>query len=141
MPCDDLPAHLGRTTDVETGYALLCNATPGGDPHDGALCHRPARHHLRWEESSTENSFACDEHLEYALGLNPFDRHRVENSACGIPGAWWVPEPSHCTMLALEEEPDLARAVAMGSTAKVLIAGAIGWFIYAVAVVGVWRLW
>lgn len=110
-----LPPHVGRETDRETGYALVCTAAPDGDPHAGALCGKRATHHLRWEEATTENGFACDGHLGFALSFDPFDVHSVENSACGMPGSWWVPgQPSYCTMLALDEEPERAKAEPIG---------------------------
>jgi hypothetical protein len=113
---NDLPRHLGRQVDVETGYALVCNATPGEDPATGKLCGQRATHHIRWEEATTENGFACDRHLDFALSFDPHDVHGVENSACGMPGSWWVPgDPSHCTMLALDDEPVLEGAAMVGS--------------------------
>lgn len=110
----NLPAHVGRETDVETGYALVCSATPAGDSDADPLCGKPATHHIRWEEATTENGLACDEHLDMALNFSPFDVHSVENSACAIPGSWWVSgQPSYCTMMALDERPTLAGAVAV----------------------------
>ena len=107
----ELPAHVGRQTHHETGYALVCNATPDGDPHTAAICGQPATHHLRWEEATTENSFACDAHLGFALNFGPYDVHSVENSACGMPGAGWVADrPSYCAMAVLDEEPALVGA-------------------------------
>jgi hypothetical protein len=109
-----LPRHVGRETDAEVGYALVCTATPGSDPHNDPVCGKPATHHIRWEEATTENGFACDAHLEFALGFNPFDVHSVENSACGMPGSFWIlGQPSHCTMLALDEEPQRAGTTAL----------------------------
>lgn len=108
---NDLPAHVGRQTDQETGYALVCNATPDGNPHTDAICGKSATHHLRWDAVTTENSFACDGHLGYALNFGPHDVHSVEDSACGMPGAHWVVgRPSHCSMDALDEEPELTGA-------------------------------
>jgi len=108
----DLPAHVGRRTDEETGYALVCNATPsGGNPHTDAICGQPATYHIRWEERTTENGFACGQHLGFALAFAPFDVHSVEDSACGIPGALWVTgRPSHCAMAVLDDEPVLIAA-------------------------------
>lgn len=106
MTTTDPLGHLGRETDTETGYALVCNATPDGNPDTDALCGKPATWHIRWEEATTENGFACNAHLDFALSFKPFQVHTTDNSACGMPGAWWVPDPSHCTMLALDEEPD-----------------------------------
>jgi hypothetical protein len=107
----DLPAHVGRQTDQETGCALVCNATPDGNPHTDAICGMPATHHLRWNEGDTENSFACDGHLGFALNFGPFDVHSVEDSACGMPGAQWVNgRPSHCSMAVLDDEPVLVGA-------------------------------
>jgi hypothetical protein len=104
------PPHLGRQTDVETGYALVCNSVGRhGDPNLDPLCGRPATHHLLWE--GAENSFTCNQHLNFALEFDPLDVHSVENSACGMPDSFWVPgEPSHCTMLALDEDPHLVGA-------------------------------
>jgi hypothetical protein len=109
----DLP-RLGRETDVETGYALVCNATPGGNPLTDAICGKLAVLHVQWEEASTENGFACEEHLSFALGFNPWDCHDTGSSACGMPGSFWVRgQPSHCTMLALDDEPDRSGHVAL----------------------------
>lgn len=103
----DPPAHLGRVIDAETGYALVCGLTVDGDPDTGTICGKPAAWHLRWDEDTTENGFTCAPHLAAALGFYPHDRHTLENSACGIRGSCWVPgDPSHCTMLALDETPD-----------------------------------
>lgn len=114
---NELPRHVGRETDAETGYALVCTATPGGDPNAGALCGKRATHHIRWEQATTENGFACAEHLDMALSYDPFDVHTVEDSACGMPGAFWVPgDPSYCAMQALEEEPVLSGAVLVGAS-------------------------
>lgn len=107
----DLPDHVGRETDAETGYALVCNATPSGDPAVDPLCGQPATHHIRWEEATTENGFACPQHLDMAFGYGPYDVHSVENSACGMPGSHWVPgQPSYCAMMALDQRPALAGA-------------------------------
>lgn len=112
----NLPEHLGRQTDVETGYALVCNATPGEDPNTAALCGNRATHHVRWEEATTENGFACAEHLDFALSYEPFDVHGVGDSACGMPGACWMPgDPSYCAMPALDEEPVLTGAQPIGA--------------------------
>lgn len=112
----DLPPHVGRETDEETGYALVCTATPGGDPQTEPLCGKRATHHLRWEAATTENGFACAEHLGFALKFDPVDVHSVENSACGMPGAWWMPgDPSYCTMLALDKEPERAGMALIGA--------------------------
>lgn len=100
----DLPAHVGRQTDPETGYALVCNAETDTQ---GALCLKPATLHVRWREQDTENGFACDDHHAFARSFAPFDEHDTTNSACGMPGSWWIlGDPSHCTMLALDDEPD-----------------------------------
>lgn len=102
----DLPRHLGRQVDVETGWALVCSATNDGDPNVATLCGKPATWHIRWEQATTENGLACEEHLNFALSFNPHQVHSVENSACGMPGSWWVEQkPSHCTILALDEDP------------------------------------
>lgn len=106
-----LPEHVGRQTDVETGYALVCTAVTDGHPDTGALCGQPASHHIRWEEATTENGFACPVHLALALILGFFGLHGVKDSACGLPGAWWVSgPPSHCAMTVLDEEPALDGA-------------------------------
>jgi hypothetical protein len=112
------PRHVGRETDAETGYALVCNATADGDPWKDALCGQPALWHIRWTDAlPTENSFACADHLGFALRFNPFDVHSVENSACGIPGSYWVPgNPSHCMMMALDGEPDRSGHAALETT-------------------------
>lgn len=115
----ELPRHVGREVAAETGYALVCNATVGSDPHTGALCGKPATHHIRWNQETTVNSFACDEDLGVAFNFNPFDVHSTENSACGMPGSQWVPrepnKPSYCTMPVLEDEPALSGAALVGA--------------------------
>ncbi|MEU5668968.1 hypothetical protein ABZ749_01095 [Micromonospora sp. NPDC047753] len=110
----DLPAHVGRETDAETGYALVCTATPDGNPHTDTLCGKPATHHLRWNAATTENSLTCDGHLGLALNFGPHDVHSVEDSACGMPGSHWVPgRPSHCAMDVLDDEPTLSGAASL----------------------------
>lgn len=113
----NLPKHVGRETDDEVGYALVCTSTePKGNPWVDPVCGAPATHHVRWEESTTLNGFACDAHLGFALDFNPFDVHSVENSACGIPGSSWVPgPPSRCMILAYGVEPALVGRVALES--------------------------
>lgn len=111
----DLPRHLGREVAVETGYALVCNATPDGDPNTDALCGKPATHHIRWEEATTENGLACAMHLDFALSFDPYDVHSVENSACAMPGSVWMPgNPSYCVLAALDEEPELVGVGLVG---------------------------
>jgi hypothetical protein len=110
----NLPRHVGRETNAETGYALVCTATTDGDPDTGPLCGKPATHHIRWEAATTENGLACRGHLDLVFGLHPYDVHSVENSACSMPGSLWVPgDPSYCTMLALDERPELTAAVVL----------------------------
>ena len=107
----DLPPHVGRQVDRETGYALVCNATPGQDPDTGTLCGQPATHHFRWREIDTENGFACAEHVAFARSFAPWDEHSVEGSACGMPGSFWVSgDPSRCVMDVLDEEPAMSGA-------------------------------
>jgi hypothetical protein len=117
----ELPRHVGREVAAETGYALVCNATPDGNPHTDAICGQPATHHLRWNEATTENGLACDEHLGFALNFGPFDVHSTENSACGMPGAQWVPRepnrPSFCALPTLDEKPELSGVAYVGSGA------------------------
>jgi len=116
MP-DQLPAHVGRIVDEETGYALVCTAVrTGGDPDRDPLCSKPAQWHVRWEAENTENDFACDDHLDLAMRFQPFGVHSVENSACGMPGSFWVEsdsERSRCQMDALDEDPDRSGHVAL----------------------------
>ncbi|MBF9135215.1 hypothetical protein I0C86_40770 [Plantactinospora sp. S1510] len=116
----ELPRHVGRQVAAETGYALICNAAPDGNPHTGAICGRPATHHVRWTEATTVNGLACDEDLGFALNFGPFDVHSTENSACGMPGAHWVPRegnrPSFCMLPTLDEEPALAGAATVGAS-------------------------
>lgn len=101
-----LPAHVGRDLEPETGCALVCGATPDGNPDTGAICGQPATHHLKWNTDG-ENGLSCDQHLDAGLGFGPVDVHGTDNGACGMPGAVWVDgSPSHCTMFALDDDPD-----------------------------------
>lgn len=114
---NDLPPHVGRVVDEETGYALVCGAVgQQGNPNTDPLCGQPAQWHIRWVAENTENGFACADHASFAVDFKPHAVHSVENSACGMPGSFWVDledDRSVCTMFALDEDPDRSAHAAL----------------------------
>jgi hypothetical protein len=101
---DQLPPHIGRMTDAETGYALVCT-----HEQDGALCGAPARWHIIWTED-VEHGHACDAHKHQAYAHDPVEIHSNTDSACGMPGSYWLREEHRCAMDLLGEEPAIAAA-------------------------------